>query len=459
MPDLNGRLRWVALATFGYNTGFNAFMCMDYAAISSIAKDALGTDDAGVNWLYSGLLLAVLPATVPAAIFTVRAPVATALVGICLNVGGAWLRWLSITTGSYAIALTSSVIIGFAAAIIICSYTALAHRLFPADERALATTIAVQCNYFGWAIGSLMPLIVRDPACVDSSCAGLTSYSTAMLAQAIAVSFALPLYFVTDGRALIAECSPASKAINANFVPTDAHESGDGGRPRLLLRNAQFWIHAACYSIMGGISFTIPGIQDQLFTSCLTTVNATNGTGVNGTAVPIAIFGSTQTLWTNFAFISAGVATGLTIGTFVKDTKKYGIILRLLFVVTSLALSGIAVLANSQVAGAIDSHTLYAMLVLLMTITGAGSLGFIGLGLRTAVSVSEPVDEAYVGGGVEWLIQAWGAFLTQISDCNISFYACAAGAWLVTGLILCAARFPSHSPDSDDELKRPLLLK
>ena len=40
----------------------------------------------------------------------------------------------------------------------------------------------------------------------------------------------------------------------------------------------------------------------------------------------------------------------------------------------------------------------YALLVFAMAVSGAGSLGFIGLGLRVAVEVGAPIPDVYAPG-------------------------------------------------------------
>lgn len=61
-----------------------------------------------------------------------------------------------------------------------------------------------------------------------------------------------------------------------------------------------------------------------------------------------------------------------------------------------------------------DEYVLFGLLVLGMAALGVGSLGFIGMGLHVAVQVGHPVAAEYVGGGVEWFVQAWGATLTEV---------------------------------------------
>ena len=65
----------------------------------------------------------VLPATIPAAYGLVHAPFFTSICGIVFNALAAWLRFAAMASGSFTLALLSSVSLGFAAAVIICSYT------------------------------------------------------------------------------------------------------------------------------------------------------------------------------------------------------------------------------------------------------------------------------------------------------------------------------------------------
>lgn len=103
------------------------------------------------------------------------------------------------------------------------------------------------------------------------------------------MSLALPMFFVSQidpGRAPEQQDPAANEqaAQRASFLS--------------LLRNRRFLVHTLCYSVIGGVSFAIPGIQDSIFSSCLSTPN----------------WSSSQTIWTNFSFIACGVISGLIIG-------------------------------------------------------------------------------------------------------------------------------------------------
>ena len=59
-------------------------------------------------------------------------------------------------------------------------------------------------------------------------------------------------------------------------------------------------------------------------------------------------------------------------------------------------------------ASTLDPGALYACLVLCMALSGAATVGFIGLALNLVVHIGAPVPEAYTVGGVEWLTQGVG---------------------------------------------------
>ena len=134
-PCFSSPRRWLVLGAFGATAACNALMFMDFSTEAKISKAALhlppdGRGDQGVQLMYTASLLAVLPATFPAAYSLVRAPWSTSLACVLFNIAGAWLRWLAVASGSWLVALISSVLVGFAASIIICSYTSLAERWF-----------------------------------------------------------------------------------------------------------------------------------------------------------------------------------------------------------------------------------------------------------------------------------------------------------------------------------------
>ena len=103
----------------------------------------------------------------------------------------------------------------------------------------------------------------------------------------------------------------------------------------------------------------------------------------------------------------------------------------------SVAMTALAVLASPSVASSWQPDALYACLVLCMALSGAATVGFIGLALSLVVRIGAPVPEAYTVGGVEWLTQGVGGALSTLSAvCGVGFYACVALSWLATLVLL-----------------------
>ena len=93
--------------------------------------------------------------------------------------------------------------------------------------------------------------------------------------------------------------------------------------------------------------------------------------------------------------------------------------------------------------------------LVMMTVAGAGLIGFLGIGLQAASEVAHPVGETYSAGLVEWMIQISAAVLTQVSTVQIGFWLCVAVTWLVVPAfwfnfdVSCYA--PHHAlPDTGD---------
>eukprot|EP00937_MAST-01D_sp_MAST-1D-sp2_P007345 g7345.t1 len=158
--------KWLVLATFAYTSAWNAFFYMNFASISGVAQDVLEISSTQLNFGgYSAGLLTTLPLSFVFARFLNTHNWAFTGLGVVCNVAGAWTRYAAILQRSYGLMVLSSVLIGAASAMVICTYALLAERWFPAAQRTLATTLAVQSNYFGWLLGAwITPYAVKDGA-------------------------------------------------------------------------------------------------------------------------------------------------------------------------------------------------------------------------------------------------------------------------------------------------------
>ena len=385
---------------------------MDFASISALGKEIFRTDDSGLNWLYSASLIAVVFSSIPA-IYLMESHGPTGnwsvmAIGTLSNVGGGWLRWLSVAQESYALALLSSVVLGVAGAAVIVSIVPLAEHNFPKDQRTLATTIAVQMNYLGWCLSSVV---------VPLNSSTESELGSMLFAQAIFISMSLVLFALFHrplplwcgagkSRAAATEKNEYDALIGSNTSVDDASpptSSSHGGLSHharqmgALFYNRQFMVQCVCFSALGGISFALPAVQDELFLEV---------------GLPQVL-----TKWTNLAFLATGVVSGLVIG---GVFHKYQIqpfhftsllTIRVLFCTCTVSLSGLAVLAS--VSSSLSNGTVFALALVLMAVSGGCSLGFVGIALPQVVSVARPVSEVYSASLVEWLLQIWGVVFAQ----------------------------------------------
>jgi len=169
------------------------------------------------------------------------------------------------------------------------------------------------------------------------------------------------------------------------------------GQMVALCRNRAFLVQCVCFAALGGISFAIPAVQDELFLEL----------GLS----------QDMTKWTNLCFLATGVTTGLTIGTIfhqknIQPTDFYSMFtIRLLFGLCTVSLSGLAVLASF--ASDLSNSVVFSIASVLMCISGGCSLGFVGIALPQAVSVARPVSEVYSASAVEWMLQIFGVVFAQ----------------------------------------------
>jgi hypothetical protein len=147
-------------------------------------------------------------------------------------------------------------------------------------------------------------------------------------------------------------------------------------------------------------------------------------------------------MWINFTFITSGVLGGLAIGAFVREADEPRAI-RTLTVVGTLALGALVLVTRSPLVVDLgDTPRLLAALLVLFSLAGTCCLGFFSAGLRAAVRVGAPVPHVYCAGLTELMSQLFAVGITQTSVCPVGFQASAACALMISGVLLCAARYP-----------------
>ena len=137
-------------------------MFMDYSGAFALSKKELHIDtDMENNVLYSGAFVATLPFMLVAGWALLRGYDWSACLAMsALIVLAGWLRWAAVVVGSYALAVVSTGLVGVAGGVIFTMFTFLPARWFPEGERGLATSLAVQATYAGWALGALIPIVL-----------------------------------------------------------------------------------------------------------------------------------------------------------------------------------------------------------------------------------------------------------------------------------------------------------
>jgi hypothetical protein len=161
-----------------------------------------------------------------------------------------------------------------------------------------------------------------------------------------------------------------------------------------MFTNKHFLVQGLCYGVLGGVSFTLTAVQDEVLEH-------------------IGL-GPRETCWTNFAFVLSGVIGGLVSGVVVGPRKHlHGVYLKSMFVLCSVALAGLTVLTyvarcDTKTDCNMSKSSIQAVAIVLMGLAGVSCLGFTGIGLTVAGRIGEPVPEALTGGAIEWAIQVKG---------------------------------------------------
>jgi len=361
-------------------------------------------DEEELKWLYSGALIMVAVAT-PLAIYCVNAyNWSTMLSAVLLNAGAAWLRHTAVVHRSFDHAFVSTILLGGAAAVVVSSFTVVPEAWFAPEERGLATSIAVQSNYAGWALGSFIPLAVKTPADMRSFTrrqaigtmallsfflAGYRSRGQASLRAgarleaeygaakpnrsraANGVPMAIPLiqtpWWLAKGRRserlLPVNGSPLSDRTSELYSEAAAPAAaawrpGARASAGLMARNPRLLLHTAASALLGGVSFAIPAVLDiVLGESCATT--------------PLAL-PAQRTMTANFAFIISGVVSGIVLGATCRDPARQHVIVFWCSLLCATVLSALLLLLTPRSVELLGADAAYGLIVAGMSLAGAG---------------------------------------------------------------------------------------
>mmetsp|Transcript_38505 Transcript_38505/g.119810 ORF Transcript_38505/g.119810 Transcript_38505/m.119810 type:complete len:462 (+) Transcript_38505:55-1440(+) len=425
---------WLALLSFGLNSGFNAFLCMNFSVVSSLTGDILDVGEQGIAWFYSGMLLTVslgMPIGLALVIWWEAAGLA---LSVTMNALCALVRWVGVHKRSYPLCLISTVLLGAGAWTILPMPAQLSEQRFPPEKWTLTTSMAVQANFFGWMLGSLVvPLVVHDPQ----------SMETFLLCQLASSALVLVVYAVcyrpvdagdvARGR-FLREAVSFSSAAGSSLVEalSDAaaaegasHNSrGHAGNDledflRALRTYPSLGMQLVAYGTLAGVGFAVPGCNDTILSHLGFSPRVSAGV--------------------NIAFIGSGVLSGLGLGYFCSSPMRFGVVLKTLFCLCVVALTALAALVSYGHPSDASAGGLLAVFGLAM-LAGCTSLGFFGIGIEAAALY--PANGTYVCFALQFLSQVTGAVFTQLSSGKDGFTTMAAAAWFTGILLLLGHRQP-----------------
>ena len=426
---------------------------MDFSTVESLAEESLNMTGSAVTvevgLLYYGGFAATLPAMLVSLWLLLRGRDWTA--GLCMSlliVAGAWLRLYAATVHAYSFALLSTVLLGIAGGVIFTSFTSIPERWFPEHERGIATAMAVQSNYAGWAIGVLNPAMFGGSLFGNASAPTEGGLDHFLVVQGVVATCLLPLHLLANSRGPLTKHAGASSSSSgggggSGVPPSDLNPAlGFGATLAMLVRRPQYLIHSACYAVLGAVGYAVTGIMNECFSAALPPLNVSSAAS-NGTASSSA-FDAEETMWLNFVFVVSGVSAGLLAGK-LTPLRHYGTVVKALFVVGAGALLGVQALLLVAQHGSLSKQSMFAMLLVLMMLAGAGSLGFTSLGLRVAVGESRPAAEIYSGSIIEFFllgISCTLGLLTYVLPPTQTFWFFAIPACASCACLFCFAKFP-----------------
>jgi len=442
------------------NTALDSFLSVNFAVIEERTRETLDVGRGAVALFYTGFLLTVAVGMFPGLLLVTNFEGVALGFSVLMNVSCTWVRWLGLRSRSYPLCFLSAVLNAAGAWVILPLPAQLSQQRFPPAWWSFTTSLAIQANYSGWLLGSVLP-----PAFVtDGDSMERFMFVQALCSLPVIVGFLLfyrpPKYSErltgehsrlevgasvlsetgeepfddVDRNAGISRAGSSTSLLGlASSVGRDGHSSGGHNVGslkqfiRTLRRYPRFGMQVLAYGILGGVSFAFPGCDDALL----------EPHGFKAQTVATA----------NAAFLGVGIVSGLLLGANCT-ARNYGKTLKLLFVICSIALTAFAAVVSGG--GLPDSKPRHlAIVIILFSFIGMSSLGFIGLGIEAAALY--PAGGAYVCFTIEGLVQVVGALLNQFATGDAGFIALAVCSWVATFLLLFGYRRFAHGQEQGTE--------
>lgn len=362
--------------------------------------EVLQTGETQVANLYSMYLITALVGMTPAMYMVDRHEAVMVFISNAFNLACAWQRWQGITAWNdkYFASSVSQILCGIGAWPIFVLPGQVSHRRFPPEQQTLATSLMLQANYFGWLLGSSLPPLVVDSPEI---------FNRLLFVQALVASAA--------GVLIVLLYRPSTSYHYAQLGEEGESPPGDHGGFsgfvdifQSIKAHPFFGLQVLSHGLLGGISFATPS---ALF-FILDDLGMSKSTGIAS----------------NFAFIFSGVLAGVMLGWWCQSPRLYKQVLKMCYGLCALALLCCALMVHFEMLN--NTPLSFGVLILLVAVAGASSLGFLGVGIEAAALY--PVKAAYVCWAVESLVLLFGAVLS-------SYAAQQSGFWILGGAALASS--------------------
>jgi len=373
-------------------------VAVNFAGVAELTGEIFRVDFGGVSWLYSAVILGTIPLMLLFAHAWPRCPYTIQFLSVALTSGAAWLRLSAVRMGSYWLCMASCFMCGLGASAFLSGPALHARWWMPPASRMLASSVMCQGLSFGWLVGVIVvPLTATDRAGMERL----------VWAQAAVGLLNVVQFFVFY------------RSPPAQGTGTSHEEDHDSMKPCSLFLQPQFWVRLLSLAVLGGVSFTVPAIQD-------------------GVLHTMYGFSDTEAAVQNAVFILSGVLLGVFVGAASSDRRMVGVWLKRLFVLAVVGSAGIAGLLWHTDFVRSNRTECFVLLLVCNAVAGGASLGFVGLGCQSMADF--PVSESYSTGAMEVLLQLSGAILTQLASGGSGFVLCFAATVAAAAVFLMGHR-------------------
>lgn len=368
---------WMTVFAVCLNTGLNAFIVINFSSVEVITQMAFAVSSDAVADLFSLCFLLIMFGIAIGLWMNDHCERASLTFSVLSNVSAAVIRWYSLRLRSYGMCMFSVLLSACGAFALLPLPSQLAHQRFPAHWRALVTNLIVQCDCLGFLLGAIVPAF-----CVNS----VESFTTFAFWQALASIFIGFLFF--------AFYSPENKL---NQVADDHDPSSFNGFVdifKAFTSQPKFALSVASHGLLGGIGYAFPSaiffiLEDQQAES--DSLNASQW----GAAC-------------NIAFTGAGCLSGVVLGIWCQDSSRFRPVLFLCYWLCMISFACCCLLPT------VNSDTTSYVLICLLGVAGATSVGFIGIAVE-ATCLFPGVRANYVNWVIILLVSGCGSGLQYLS--------------------------------------------